>query len=246
MRALRRRVLGAQATLTWKRLPTRWRLASVAMMIVLLAALVVAGVLLFSSKEWGTKLAGIAAAIAVLYAGYQVSLTRALAKRTLAYEYFERFSRYSLERPYKKAKSFTIPRPSDKAEAQERWDEFKRWETKPEDQQKVSDIMFIFNFFEELGGVYRHGAADRQVIDEYLGKFALAFWKELDWFICRIRKEPNRSPTLFEDWGRMSEAVERALNRKKQLREKDEKRKGDQQQKRQPPHSQRPDTQTAM
>ncbi len=208
MRALRLRLLGAQATLTWKRLPTQWRLASMAMMIVLLAALVVAAVLLFGSKEWGAKLAGIAAGIAVLYAGYQVRLTRALAKQTLAYQYFERFSRYSLEAPYETAKMFTLPPPIGKAEAQTRWDKFKSWERN--DKAKVRDIMFIFNFFEELGGVYRQGAADRHVIDEYLGKFALEFWNQLHWFICRIRKEPNRSSTLFEDWEKMSKAVEHA------------------------------------
>ena len=104
--------------------------------------------------------------------------------------------------------------------------------------------MFIFNFFEELGGVYKHGAVDRRVVNEYLGRFALAFWKELDWFIRRIRID--QSPTHFEDWGAMCKAVERALDRKDQLREKDEKRKSDQRQKRQPSHSQRPDTSTDM
>ena len=176
------------------------------MIIVLLAVVAAAGILLFSSKEWGPKLAGVAAGIAVLYAGYQVRLTRALAKRALAYQYFERFSRYSLETPYEVAKAFAFPPPSDKAQAQERWDEFKTWEK--QDQSKVRDIMFIFNFFEELGGVYKHGAGDRQVIDEYLGKFALEFWNHLHWFICRIRKD--RTATLFEDWEAMCKAVERA------------------------------------
>lgn len=206
MSALRRRVLGADATATWQRLSLPWQLTAVAMTLVLLGAVIVGGVLLFGSKEWGAKLAGIAAGVAVLYAGYQIRLTRGIAKQTLAYGYFERFSRYSLETPYTTAKAFSFPSPTDKAEAQERWEEFKRWEK--EDPSKVRDIMFIFNFFEELGGVYKHGSADRQVINEYLGKFALEFWNHLHWFICRIRKD--RTATLFEDWQAMCAGVERA------------------------------------
>jgi hypothetical protein len=157
-------------------------------------------------------------------------------------QYFERFSRYSLKTPYERAKAFSFARPVGEAEEKQRWEEFKHWEDN--DPEKFRDIMFIFNFFEELGGVYKRGAVDRRVVNEYLGRFALAFWEKLDWFISRIRID--QSPTHFEDWGAMCKAVERALNRKKQLREKDEKRKGDQQQKRQPPRPQRPGTPTDM
>jgi hypothetical protein len=218
MSALRRRVLGADATgrilVVWEGLSIPWRLASVAMTSVFLAAPVAAAVLLFSSKEWGAKLAGVAAGIAVLYAAYQVRLTRTVAKQTLGYRYFERFGRYSLKEPDAAAKAFALSRPSDKAEEQRRWEQFERWER--EDLQKVRDLMFIFNFFEELGGVYKHGTVDRQVINEYLGRFALSFWKGLDWFIPRIRKK--RTATLFEDWEAMCQAVERALDTKEHLR----------------------------
>jgi hypothetical protein len=204
--ALRRRLLSSDAVATWERLSARWRLVSIVLALALLAALAVAGVLLFGSKEWGAKLAGIAAGVAVLYAAYQVRLTRVLSKQTLAYKYFERFSRYSLEQPYATAKAFVFPPPANKAEAQRRWEEFKEWER--ENSSRVRDVMFIFNFFEELGGVYRRRVVDHCVIDEYLGKFALEFWSQLHWFICRIRKD--RTATLFEDWEAMCKAVERA------------------------------------
>lgn len=186
------------------------------MTLFLLAAPVVVGIVLFSSKDWGGKLAGIAAGIAVLYAGYQVRLTRTVAKQTLGYQYFERFSRYSLQDPYATAKEFSLSRPADKAEEQRRWEEFKRWGD--EDPKKVRDILFIFNFFEELGGAYKHGTVDRRFINEYLGRFALSFWKGLDWFIRRIRKD--RTETLFEDWDAMCQAVQRAQDRKDQLRKR--------------------------
>ncbi len=200
----------------WQDLSIPWRLAGVAMTSVLLAAPITAGVLLFNSKDWGSKLAGIAAGIAVVYAGYQIRLTRTVAKQTLGYQYFERFSRYSLESPYAMAKEFSLSPPTSATEEQRRWDEFKYWEK--HEPQKVSDLIFIFNFFEELGGVYKHGAVDRGVINEYLGRFALGFWKQLGWFIHRIRED--RTKTLFEDWDAMCVAVERAQKRKDQLREK--------------------------
>jgi hypothetical protein len=175
--ALRRRAHGAATTerflYTWGRLSGAWRLASVAIVLLLLAGSVAVGCMLFSSSDWGSKLAGIAAVVAVLYAGYQVRLTRAIAKQTLAYQYFERFSRYSLDDPYAAAKAFPFSRPDGEAEEDRRWEEFKRWEA--DNPTKVRDILFIFNFFEELGGVYRHGAVDRRVINEYLGGFTLKF-----------------------------------------------------------------------
>jgi hypothetical protein len=183
---------------------------------VLLAAPVAAGILLFSSKSWGDKLAGIAAGIAVLYAGYQIRLTRAVARQTLGYQYFERFSRYSLDTPYATAKAFSFPRPKTEAEEQQRWDQFKRWQ-KEDPPTRSRDVLFIFNFFEELGGVYKHGAVDRRVVNEYLGKFALNFWSELPWFVRRLR-EDQEAATLFEDWEAMSRAVKRAGARRDRLR----------------------------
>jgi hypothetical protein len=177
----------------------------------ILAGLIVGAIFLFSSKDWGAKFGGIAAGVAVLYAAYQVRLTRLVAKRTLSYEYFARFSRYSLQKPYAIAKKFSLPSPSNDAEAQARWEEFQRW--KRDNADKERDLIFIFNFFEELGGQYRVSAVDRGIINEYLGRFACSFWDALHWwFIPRIRKE--RTPTLWEDWEGMVRAVEAALARK--------------------------------
>ncbi len=219
--ALLRRVYSAPASerilTAWERLSSAWRLACVAAASLLLLAAVAVGFVLFSSSDWGGKLAGIAAAVAVLYAGYQVRLTRAIAKQTLAYQYFERFSGYSLEEPYAVAKAFSFDCPSTETAAKRRWEEFQGWEE--QDRTKVKDILFIFNFFEELGGIYRRGAVDRQVINEYLGKFALQFWDRLDWFVSRIRDD-RAAPTLFEDWEEMAHAVKRARNRKDELRKK--------------------------
>jgi hypothetical protein len=206
---IRRRVRRAETTgtleYTWSRLPFLWRLVCVAGAIVAVGVVVLAAVLLVSSKDWGAKLAGIAGGAALLYAGYQVRVTRSLAKQNLAYAYFERFGRYSLTEPYAVAKAFAFPHPSDQEEAEARWGEFEHWER--EEPIKVRDLIFIFNFFEELGGLYRQGAVDRRTVNDYLGKFALQFWDELDWFIPRIRKA--RSPTLFEDWEAMSKIVKR-------------------------------------
>jgi hypothetical protein len=219
--ALLRRVYSAPASekllAAWERLSNAWRLACAVAAGLLLLAAAALGFVLFSSSDWGGKLAGIAAAVAVLYAGYQVRLTRAIAKQTLAYQYFERFSGYSLEDPYAVAKAFSFDRPDTETAAERRWEEFQRWEG--QDPTKVRDILFIFNFFEELGGIYRRGAVDRQVINEYLGKFAQQFWDQLDWFVSRIR-DHREQPTLFEDWGEMAHAVKRARNRREELRKR--------------------------
>ena len=199
---------------TWSRLPGFWRFLGVAAVVALLAGVLAGGVLLVSSKDWGGKLAGIAAGIALLYAGYQVRLTRALAKQNLAYAYFERFSRYSLKQPYAEAKGFTFPHPRGEDDALARWEQFKHWGR--EEPGKVRDLIFIFNFFEELGGLYQLGAVDRRIVNDFLGKFALQFREALDWFIPLIRDD--RSPTLFEDWGAMSATVKRELARKERLR----------------------------
>lgn len=203
--------------IAWRRLSGAWRFACVAAALLLLLAAVAVGYCLFSSSDWGSKLAGIAAAVAVLYAGYQVRLTRAIAKQTLAYQYFERFRGYSLEDPYAAAKAFSFDRPDTETEAEQHWKKFKRWEA--QDPTKVKNILFIFNFFEELGGIYRRGAVDRQVINEYLGKFASQFWDQLDWFVKRIR-EDRKAPTLFEDWEEMARAVKRARCHKNELLKK--------------------------
>jgi hypothetical protein len=191
-----------------------WRLGCVATLVIVFGAVVVVGIALGSSKDWGAKLAGIAGGIALVYAGYQVRVTRSLAKQNLAYAYFERFSRYSLEEPYAVAKDFAFPHPADQAEAQARWERFERWES--EEPKKTRDLIFIFNFFEELGGLYKQGAVDRRIVNDYLGKFALQFWDELDWFIPRIRRA--RSSTLFEDWEALSTIVKRERDRHAKLR----------------------------
>jgi hypothetical protein len=215
--AIRRRVLGAELTgrmqFAWSRLPVLWQLGCAAALVAVVGGVVIAAVLLVSSRDWGAKLAGIAGGVALLYAGYQVRVTRSLAKQNLAYAYFERFSRYSLKEPYAEAKGFAFPHPSGQADAQARWEEFQHWER--EEPGKVRDLIFIFNFFEELGGLYKQGAVDRRIVNDYLGKFALQFWDELDWFIPRIRRA--RSSTLFEDWEAMSTIVKRERERRARL-----------------------------
>jgi hypothetical protein len=215
---IRRRALGAEITgqlqFTWSRLSAPWRVGCVLGVMAVIGAIVAGAILLASSKDWGAKLAGIAGGIALLYAGYQVRVTRSLAKQNLAYAYFERFSRYSLEEPYAVAKAFAFPHPRDQAEATARWDEFQAWEQ--DDPKKFRDLIFIFNFFEELGSLYNDGAVDRRIVNDYLGKFALQFWDSLDWFIVRFRGA--HSSTQFEDWEAMSKLVKRALRRKERLR----------------------------
>jgi hypothetical protein len=219
--ALCRRSLGGEGArrivAAWQGSSVPWRIAGVVTVSVLLVIPIAVGVALFSSPDWGGKLAGVAAGIAVLYAGYQVRLTRSIAKQTLSYQYFERFSKYSLEDSYVRAKTFVFPPPGDKAEEQRRWDRFKHWEKS--DPSKASDLIFILNFFEELGGVYKRGVVDRQVIREYLGKFAFAFWKQLDWFVPRIR-EDRSAPTLYEDWEAMCKAVEHGKKHEERLRKR--------------------------
>ncbi len=217
MAVLRQRLLDSEragsALATWEALSVSSRLAGMAIVASLLAVIIVAALALFSADGWAGKLAGLSAGAAVLYAGYQVRLTRVIAKQTLAYQYFARFSELSLTKTYERAKAFSIPRPSGKAAEEVRWREYQDWAKN--DPAKKRDILFVFNFFEELGGLYKRGVVDRRIVNEYLGAFALAFRNELGWFFARQERS-----TLFEDWKAMCQAVQDARARKKRLEEK--------------------------
>jgi hypothetical protein len=154
--------------------------------------------------------AQIAAALVALgalaAAVWQIRLARKLAERTIAetlrdsreqraYDHSSRFSSDAFLREVAMTWEFVSIDRADPEAEEKRWQEYR--EKRRED--KIA-LLGPLNFFEELGGLYKHHLLEPLVVKTIFGYTAAELWQASAWFVRRLR-ETNCD--YFAEWEAM-------------------------------------------
>lgn len=129
----------------------------------------------------------IVALLALGGAIWQSLLARRSAREALTYNYFPRFAAAEIGRSLEKLQQIVDD------DDEERWAHFiglsfaERFE-----------VLTAPNLCEELGGVYKHGMVESDVVKAAFGQTATTLWREFDWFVKHMRRRGNID--IYKDW----------------------------------------------
>jgi hypothetical protein len=166
-----------------------------------------------SLSAWG-NIAQIVFAItgflALIGAGYQIHLTRAIARRARAYTYVDRFGRAAMLHRARKWVDY--------------WGQHSYAEFKELPSAESSQWMALTNLLEEVGALYDRKLVDRNVIAETVGLHAEWLWEKCMPYVVGARQSDN-NPWLFDYWEHMQRntvtrraIAKRRLTRRRMLR----------------------------
>ncbi len=126
------------------------------------------------------------ALLALAGAAWQTSSVRKSAREALTYNYFPRFAAAEI------LKSLVKLREIASGSDEECWATFEGLSF-----AERFEVLLAPNLCEELGGVYKHGMVERDVVKTAFGHTASAIWGEFEWFIKRVRQD---DPGYYRDW----------------------------------------------
>jgi hypothetical protein len=154
-------------------------------------------------SAYGTCAAAVVTAVAVVLAGVTIASARREARRTRAYAYMERHYRQDFATLVSEARRFWRLRPdrvtdaaSMKAAEAAR---LVQWKNMP--RLKKSEILLVFNFCEEIAGMFNSGLLDEEITKKMLAPAIITYWNEAGWLIESLRGE--RSAKVFGEWAHM-------------------------------------------
>jgi hypothetical protein len=128
-----------------------------------------------------------AAVLALIGALVQIRVTRAIAKRQLAYEYLHRFNSLEILKLREELREFW---------KQAEWDTFKALT-----HQERGRLLIVPNLIEELGGIYNRRRLDRDVAALALGVMVEVVWNECQGLIKGCRAD--RGEWIYREWDDM-------------------------------------------
>jgi hypothetical protein len=155
---------------------------------------------------WSNEVAAIAEAITAFIAAlafggavYQLRQARRTTLETRAHEYLRRYGE-PLLLPYLEKAHFAIGRDWTALSPSELQVRIETWE-------QLSfrcriDVLVVLNFWEELAGMYNRELVDQQIIVDYFGDAAIAFWERSMWLAVHLRG-PSPGKAIYNEWEKM-------------------------------------------
>jgi hypothetical protein len=64
------------------------------------------------------------------------------------------------------------------------------------------DVLVVLNFWEEMAGMYNRELVDQQIIVDYFGDAAIAFWERSMWLAMYLRG-PGPGKAIYNEWEKM-------------------------------------------
>lgn len=162
--------------------------------------------------DWSQIVTAAAAVVALAYAGFQIRVTRGIARRELVYNYFEKFSEAEMIKLISDTRNFWQVEPRRQGE---RWREFNQ-----KDREKRGMLVLLPNLLEEVASLYNGNLLDKDVTAKTLGAAAEAYWVEAQWFVERARAQRD-NPRVYAEWERM---VQDTPRRRQRLSEREARR----------------------
>lgn len=132
----------------------------------------------------------IVALLALGGAIWQSLLARRSAREALTYNYFPRFAAAEIGRSLDKLQQIMGD------DDGERWACFVGLSF-----TERFEVLVAPNLCEELGGVYKHGMVEGDVVKTAFGHTAAILWREFDWFVNHMRRGGDID--VYKDWEAM-------------------------------------------
>jgi hypothetical protein len=151
----------------------------------------------------GQAVAAVAAVFALAYAGRQLYLTNAIARRQTVSGFMERLNDPAVIPIIANARDYWAAVPVDATPEQKKAALDRFFGLPRETRQR---LLFHLNVFEELGTLYRLGMVDRRAIEALLEPTSRHYWLEASWFIDYYRVENGND--IYEFWKAMNADLE--------------------------------------
>ena len=141
------------------------------------------------------------AVVALGYAGFQIRVTRNLARQTLVYNYMDRLNSAEM------IPLITATRDFFDVPDEDRTQKFKEFWDLPRCDRQM--LLLPLNTFEELGGMYNKKMLDSDAVKRLLRSTSISYWREFEWVITKVRNDRN-APRAWVEWEQMNESLEAA------------------------------------
>jgi hypothetical protein len=158
------------------------------------------------APTWTSKLGAIAEAATALialfaFAGaiYQLRRTHKTTLETRAHQYLQRYDEPHLL-PYIVKTHAVIGGEAQHADRIATWDEMSFAEQ--------LDALLFLNFWEELAGMYNRKLVDREIVAEWFGDAAIAYWQMAEWLVLHQRDELPEDG-IYIEWEKMCADIKR-------------------------------------